>query len=195
MVVSTHSRPKAAGSLYGDLCVADFMFQHTAARRRLAIQKAEQAQRQAVSTHSRPKAAGQYVTDGKGRLIVSTHSRPKAAGKGYSDGANKGYVSTHSRPKAAGNIKELLIYLLMFQHTAARRRLGVVSAPLQCLVTRFQHTAARRRLGARTTLSYIYFLFQHTAARRRLACRHRLQPDKDRVSTHSRPKAAGTSGL
>ena len=38
----------------------------------------------------------------------------------------QGYkVSTHSRPKAAGLHKKMLIYLLMFQHTAARRRLAV----------------------------------------------------------------------
>ncbi|WP_083299426.1 hypothetical protein, partial [Neisseria sp. HMSC077D05] len=35
-----------------------------------------------------------------------------------------GWVSTHSRPKAAGRIISTDTPLYMFQHTAARRRLG-----------------------------------------------------------------------
>ena len=56
-IVSTHSRPKAAGA--GVWAGFDVGF---------------------VSTHSRPKAAGnRHGADGRGR-VVSTHSRPKAAG-------------------------------------------------------------------------------------------------------------------
>ena len=59
-------------------------FQHTAARRRLEPQKADQIGRHGVSTHSRPKAAGfQSLTRLKARG-VSTHSRPKAAGMAMS---------------------------------------------------------------------------------------------------------------
>ena len=76
----------------------------------------------------------------------------------------------------------------------------------------FQHTAARRRLRRQTgrqsrwrcfntqppeggCLAYLgYFQnqrwFQHTAARRRLPLREDLQDRINRVSTHSRPKAA-----
>ena len=101
-----------------------------------------------VSTHSRPKAAGlglsfvSYVG-----LNVSTHSRPKAAGafstffisrynrfntqppEGGWDNtcfqtANFSTVSTHSRPKAAGSGINVLSKAKLFQHTAARRRLG-----------------------------------------------------------------------
>ena len=100
--VSTHSRPKAAG-----LCrtaipihpkrfntqppeggwvtllnqsINQSMFQHTAARRRLARPGADAEQIAGVSTHSRPKAAG--ITNIQvGEIVnVSTHSRPKAAG-------------------------------------------------------------------------------------------------------------------
>ena len=56
-IVSTHSRPKAAGSLSG----VDFSFRY-------------------VSTHSRPKAAGCCKPDNELKPFVSTHSRPKAAG-------------------------------------------------------------------------------------------------------------------
>ncbi len=101
------------------------LFQHTAARRRLAITLIKTDVVDFVSTHSRPKAAG----DGDAVLIlsidVSTHSRPKAAGfetflavfyllcfntqppeGGWApsiDGNPTPFVvSTHSRPKAAG---------------------------------------------------------------------------------------------
>ena len=77
-------------------------------------------------------------------------------------------VSTHSRPKAAGDWFVGSEKVVLFQHTAARRRLGVgFLLPFSPLL--FQHTAARRRLGAFETLT--------TAG--------------SEVSTHSRPKAAG----
>ena len=77
------------------------MFQHTAARRRLAIRMNKVEARAEVSTHSRPKAAGQAEVAKAERQAVSTHSRPKAAG-----------VARLVNSLQAG-----------FQHTAARRRL------------------------------------------------------------------------
>ena len=55
-------------------------------------------------------------------------------------------VSTHSRPKAAGMAMFDAVSLLsLFQHTAARRRLGLkILEPI--FYQWFQHTAARRRL-------------------------------------------------
>ena len=99
-----------------------------------------------VSTHSRPKAAGLTVRGRSGRGMVSTHSRPKAAGCDSQREKLTAAVSTHSRPKAAGpalwrmrrcarcfntqppeggwpNSGRWLRNSLMFQHTAARRRL------------------------------------------------------------------------
>ena len=100
VVVSTHSRPKAAA---------------TDARRCLALS--------GVSTHSRPKAAAYLLRQPRRVLQVSTHSRPKAAAVVISDLALAVRVSTHSRPKAAaGGLSKSLITNL-FQHTAARRRL------------------------------------------------------------------------
>ena len=55
------------------------------------------------------------------------------------------YVSTHSRPKAAGFNFGMNFRRLMFQHTAARRRLDLFGNVLN-KPNRFQHTAARRRL-------------------------------------------------
>ena len=80
--------------------------------------------------------------------------------------------------------------LLVFQHTAARRRLG--DAACRVVFQRvFQHTAARRRLGRVVQRLHPHTLFQHTAARRRLANMLGDLKVWVSVSTHSRPKAAG----
>ena len=54
-------------------------------------------------------------------------------------------VSTHSRPKAAVRFSLRYISTLLFQHTAARRRLASRYSWI-CRKHQFQHTAARRRL-------------------------------------------------
>ena len=98
-----------------------------------------------------------------------------------------------------------------FQLTAARRRLGRASG-IRGKGTKFQLTAARRRLGNRPSsppwhsrfnsqppeggwFPWYEFhdgmtVFQLTAARRRLV-QQVGELDFFRVSTHSRPKAAG----
>ena len=55
----------------------------------------------------------------------------------------------------------------------------------------FQHTAARRRLDLCMDSIHLLLLFQHTAARRRLVLVRNLAAVVFDVSTHSRPKAAG----
>ena len=82
----------------------------------------------------------------------------------------------------------------MFQHTAARRRLGKPSR-LSAHHTLFQHTAARRRLELQFDRTFILIMFQHTAARRRLVQTNDETGHSNRVSTHSRPKAAGADNL
>ena len=77
-----------------------------------------------------------------------------------------------------------------FQHTAARRRLVVMHIAAKCF-NLFQHTAARRRLVFPTQRYAAKLTFQHTAARRRLDMTQVTQNFSLRVSTHSRPKAAG----
>ena len=105
--VSTHSRPKAAGRLPKH-CKG---IHH-------------------VSTHSRPKAAGAFFAPVMAYADVSTHSRPKAAGYGISCWFSVFRVSTHSRPKAAGSRRCSWVGAIMFQHTAARRRLAPLSKAL-----------------------------------------------------------------
>ncbi len=61
----------------------------------------------------------------KSILTVSTHSRPKAAGDELHPRPAGVQVSTHSRPKAAGTAVLDQSTVAKFQHTAARRRLGI----------------------------------------------------------------------
>ena len=157
-----------------------------------------------VSTHSRPKAAGSGNTYKVYRhQYVSTHSRPKAAGAFISSFHCLGLfqhtaarrrleyvVSTHSRPKAAGNILLCQPISLAFQHTAARRRLDVRQSLLilHCFNTQPPEGGWLTDDG----LEGMSRVFQHTAARRRLVFySYRFITCMD-VSTHSRPKAAGS---
>ena len=109
-------------------------FQHTAARRRLrkACSLWSNA-RQCFNTQ--PPEGGCHFSARSPTTIfcVSTHSRPKAAACCFAILRPFVVVSTHSRPKAAAKPTALFIPCHMFQHTAARRRLPVVSpscAPL-----------------------------------------------------------------
>ena len=169
--VSTHSRPKAAGLDGLDKQAYRFLFQHTAARRRLVACWPAERRGFMVSTHSRPKAAGLPCLAIGLRLPVSTHSRPKAAGSS---------TGQYAKRRAA------------FQHTAARRRLGFDLAT-NYSPELFQHTAARRRLARGRQRLGAKPEFQHTAARRRLViCQQVTLHCFSEVSTHSRPKAAGS---
>ena len=100
------------------------LFQHAAARRRLAAGRGWSLRPSRVSTRSRPKAAGHMFPElmafiefqhaaARRRLaavlfkaistpLVSTRSRPKAAGMGELGARALVDVSTRSRPKAAG---------------------------------------------------------------------------------------------
>ena len=100
--VSTHSRPKAAGTR----SFAKFdkgLFQLTAARRRLGGRANFNERPNYVSTHSRPKAAGLFVMF-LTPLIGSFNSQPPEGGWFSATGNARDWttVSTHSRPKAAG---------------------------------------------------------------------------------------------
>ena len=98
-LVSTHSRPKAAGGAPLIKLNVD-VFQHTAARRRLAS---------AYAPRVLPNRFNTQPPEGGCRILyslfkfrrVSTHSRPKAAERGEAAFQVAVIVSTHSRPKAA----------------------------------------------------------------------------------------------
>ena len=164
-----NTQPPEGGWPKPNSCLAFVQrFQHTAARRRLVPNRPFPAKRRAVSTHSRPKAAGLAESPIRSLRAVSTHSRPKAAGVRNRGHTATGTVSTHSRPKAAGGI--IRIHRtnprsfntqppeggwVRYEQTITRKLL-------------FQHTAARRRLASRLTRRGRATTFQHTAARRRL---------------------------
>ena len=164
------------------------VFQHTAARRRLARWSVSNGRRSSFNTqppeggwagvlsrqqrrdgfNTQPPEGGWTIAAFFAAIgAVSTHSRPKAAGDGEPVSSKHLLVSTHSRPKAAGPQTAQGFLNQLFQHTAARRRL------VPCLCKRlpsrqFQHTAARRRLAAIERKPDGERKFQHTAARRRL---------------------------
>ena len=146
LIVSTHSRPKAAGMLQLGMSDSEIV----------------------VSTHSRPKAAG-FVQFDKfdvwgsfntqppeggwvifgavlSRYVVSTHSRPKAAGSCCPTETPAFCVSTHSRPKAAGFGLVINSRITRCFNTQPPEGGWVILTADIYLTVKFQHTAARRRL-------------------------------------------------
>ena len=124
VIVSTHSRPKAAGN-------SRYYFNTTY-----------------FSFNTQPPEGGWYAGPEmtQEKLAVSTHSRPKAAGAPIPPAFGLGYCF-NTQPPEGGWLKGgyYAFNLLKFQHTAARRRLGCAEIT-RPQIHRFQHTAARRRL-------------------------------------------------
>ena len=100
LIVSTHSRPKAAGML------------------RLLRQKGM------VSTHSRPKAAGADALT-RPRRQGRFNTQPPEGGWSEYQADRRLFVRFNTQPPEGGWISDCLprISDRMFQHTAARRRL------------------------------------------------------------------------
>ena len=162
------------------------MFQHTAARRRLAVLSVLIQIRLCFNTQ--PPEGGCYddLSVEQQRLFQHTAARrrlhaparqlrhrrrfntqPPEGGCAHSFAKSQPeVVSTHSRPKAAVWLRRLLPNLTPFQHTAARRRLLI-----RCTVDtgRSVSTHSRPKAAANARVSLpIPCRFQHTAARRRL---------------------------
>ena len=172
-VVSTHSRPKAAGFGYPALFAGVI-----------------------VSIHSRPKAAGDAAGAAFCVLFVSTHSRPKAAGAIASVFILIKRVSTHSRPKAAGPESHAHnLISCRFNTQPPEGGWADEGGAVGVAGFEFQHTAARRRLGQNHRSAKRTKPFQHTAARRRLVALSSGSVTEVWVSTHSRPKAAGAISM
>ena len=166
--VSTHSRPKAAGYAAATAAIPITKFQHTAARRRLGRNVCQVDKLTCVSTHSRPKAAGSPERLPWG-IFVRFNTQPPEGG--WNSGAKPTtdfslFQHTAAR-RRLGDVRHVAGGQEMFQHTAARRRL-VFRIPDLKQQFPFQHTAARRRLVKVRHLVTQGRLFQHTAARRRL---------------------------
>ena len=167
------------------------MFQHTAARRRLAALKRNYPDMTRVSTHSRPKAAGISYEFTWVPPLVSTHSRPKAAGIRSAWMTCRRFCfntqppeggwyffplksikqnSFNTQPPEGGWHTSFANALsnVMFQHTAARRRLGLQSKNIDFIVEVSTHS--RPKAAGKLVLETVHIRkrFQHTAARRRL---------------------------
>ena len=77
LIVSTHSRPKAAGTPTRRFVYLKCF--NTQPPEGGCFQHRHDVLERYVSTHSRPKAAGAGTTLNAEQVKVSTHSRPKAA--------------------------------------------------------------------------------------------------------------------
>ena len=93
-------------------CNSPFLFQHTAARRRLRSVYADSNKNIKVSTHSRAEAAAKGNKSMPVGSTVSTHSRAEAAANGTHVVLDRAIVSTHSRAEAAAFI--IFNYLFLF---------------------------------------------------------------------------------
>ena len=144
------------------------LFQHTAARRRLGRLKPYPYLYHGFNTQP-PEGGWQLPQPVRPPRAVSTHSRPKAAGARPTKRQCRPYRFNTQPPEGGWE-----------QYSRALAAMGL-----------FQHTAARRRLGLFILNFSLFRLFQHTAARRRLGGSKRSAQRRMSVSTHSRPKAAG----
>ena len=168
MIVSTHSRPKAAGF------------------RSIAF-----ILRDRVSTHSRPKAAGNCTRYNSCSCVSFNTQPPEGGWSRQSSTAERlqGFQHTAARRRLA-YIRDIIGKAVRFQHTAARRRLGRCFEPPSLLPKVSTHSRPKAA-GSNFIPNVSAILFQHTAARRRLVKGlHPSLPGRY-VSTHSRPKAAG----
>ena len=147
-----------------------------------------------ISAQSTPTNNGvqsiYFVGEGQGDYNISTHSRPKAAA------AKDLLVNRFKEFQHTGTRRWLLHTKHLHRTTNGRFNTQppegschpVITEKIKSLV--FQHTAARRRLHTSKMARLPRWWFQHTAARRRLRFRSGLVNNSFGVSTHSRPKAA-----
>ena len=171
-MVSTHSRPKAAGSVISASQQAKAGFQHTAARRRLVPKGTMQ-----INEYQFQHTAARRRLDPNGsklwRYRFSFNTQPPEGGWRFKKSQKKGSrrVSTHSRPKAAGSAST-----------------GFSNRQTFC----FNTQPPEGGWTIHNTFNEFRYLFQHTAARRRLDSKSNDGRKTCGVSTHSRPKAAGS---
>ena len=124
------------------------MFQHTAARRRLA--ECSLSYRPiGESFNTQPPEGGWVVASNYGRCWQCFNTQlPEGGWPNRLHRTHRETVSTHSRPKAAG--WQLRAWLLRWDSFNTQPPEGgwVCNPKTSTSSSRFQHTAARRRLGA-----------------------------------------------
>ena len=189
LIVSTHSRPKAAGKLHR-VHLSRCSFQHTAARRRLAAQTAPHYPSYHVSTHSRPKAAGNIKTTVLSWLACF-NTQPPEGGWTINSVSSFPICCFNTQPPEGG-------WAVPFSHCRCRHRFntqppegGWVYDDALCMgKLGFQHTAARRRLDADDAAHCLRAVSTHSRPKAAGSSSHKIRQEVF-VSTHSRPKAAG----
>ena len=127
--VSTHSRPKAAACRPTIRSAWKAWFQHTAARRRLPVVVGGGVVQGAVSTHSRPKAAAStHGLAAPQRRRFNTQP-PEGGCRGRCDAAHHA-PRFNTQPPEGGCASAATAnapHGAKFQHTAARRRLPLLT--------------------------------------------------------------------
>ena len=146
VIVSTHSRPKAAGPS-PLACEQAAKFQHTAARRRLENVKLSIQYKKSFNTQP-PEGGWAHNAQVLYKHLMFQH--------------------TAARRRLAVFYRVVCLYSFCF-NTQPPEGGWPFENTFWPLVLQFQHTAARRRLVDRLTTVERGVVFQHTAARRRLA--------------------------
>ena len=165
-------------------------FQHTAARRRLQLVKAQPEDFSPVSTHSRPKAAAVGVFLDYQQKTVSTHSRPKAAALLTVRPEFLLWRFNTQPPEGGCHFKDVVFHVNIAVSTHSRPKAAATQYKSDCRTCRFQHTAARRRLRHLLVLIIIKRRVSTHSRPKAAASRDETSFVLLRVSTHSRPKAA-----
>ena len=213
--VSTHSRPKAAGYRDLPLLIERLVSTHSRpkATGNVRVQYVNNA---TVSTHSRPKAAGLRRRWPK-ILMHCFNSQPpeggwcgtfrfplmrwpfqltaarRRLGKHNAEDVDSDMVSTHSRPKAAGHFFHIYLLLQFSVSTHSRpKAAGPASCPWHYSNRCFNSQPPEGGWIPPPPNPHAQPTFQLTAARRRLAAGKLAHIKPTIVSTHSRPKAAGS---
>ena len=213
-VVSTHSRPKAAGTIHpsDDVAPNSFNtqppeggwpptarfrayarpFQHTAARRRLAI-FFDAYQDHLLFQHTAARRRLVFAHNDVTALhFLFQHTAARRRLGSLETHKNQSRRSFNTQPPEGGwdinipNIKRMF----QFQHTAARRRLATTGV-IPLFLSGFQHTAARRRLGRSMFFRYPLPRFNTQPPEGGWFVFGLPMMSAIDVSTHSRPKAAG----
>ena len=190
-IVSTHSRAKAAAKEIGIVVQMVHVSTHSRAKAAAGERTLNDEQRDSFNTQPREGGCRRNCALLKSHN-VSTHSRAKAAAKTSIGFLRCNFVSTHSRAKAAAVNKVIPEFLTWSFNTQPREGGCFRDTRIIKRLLLFQHTAARRRLQPFAVFLLKRQMFQHTAARRRLPPRTRYHKPSDLVSTHSRAKAAAT---
>ena len=166
-------------------------FQHTAARRRLGGHNYEAANHTEFQ-HTAARRRLEIVPEGSVVIVdVSTHSRPKAAGgQQCAPNANSWFQHTAARRRLVVR-NGVCYYEASFQHTAARRRLVDVRHAPKRGKHRFNTQPPEGGWILRHQYDKYPPCFNTQPPEGGWASRSGFALQRQPVSTHSRPKAAG----